>query len=530
MILATLSFLHACWWATGEFSLRAVLQGTQVGPGAASRCFFPRLPPSQPLFGAEGSGEPTLTVAAGDVVRLPCSSGVPTPRSTTWTKDGREVVAGGGPGQRLTLLPDGTLNIAEVTPGDEGSYLCSSTLQDNSTFWTQVRLLVTSDPENLTTSVAPGSALANGTLFVLRGSDVSFNCSTSSRSARRLAWTFGGAAASNGSLVSTVGASLDFRIAAVQPGPSGPLRLQVPGHRRSAGDVPDGHPECLWTPAWEPSHALFSCTWPGAYPTPTLRWAAGWGHEGRVYASEQTDSLPLMLNRSALSDGERLTCVARHATLAPGAERTCTLTIKPPLPKGEPLVMVQKGDSITLTCTEEESTPPANTTWRKGLLQEAVVPGFKYTLAEEGPVRRLTIHNVSGDDQGVYFCRSENLLGVRELEVYLTVRTSSAYTGVIIGVFVAAVIVASPIVFAKSLYSNRHRVCLGRTGGREGDGDVMNLVESDDEQIFQDAVPRLPPPNHGPQTTLVQIHRIPSSRLSARRPRGASHNQMLLWF
>uniref|UniRef100_H3DDU6 Ig-like domain-containing protein n=1 Tax=Tetraodon nigroviridis TaxID=99883 RepID=H3DDU6_TETNG len=386
MILATLSFLHACWWATGEFSLRAVLQGTQVGPGAASRCFFPRLPPSQPLFGAEGSGEPTLTVAAGDVVRLPCSSGVPTPRSTTWTKDGREVVAGGGPGQRLTLLPDGTLNIAEVTPGDEGSYLCSSTLQDNSTFWTQVRLLVTSDPENLTTSVAPGSALANGTLFVLRGSDVSFNCSTSSRSARRLAWTFGGAAASNGSLVSTVGASLDFRIAAVQPGPSGPLRLQVPGHRRSAG---------------------------------------GQGQRGAAG----------LLGR------------ARSPS--------------PPLPKGEPLVMVQKGDSITLTCTEEESTPPANTTWRKGLLQEAVVPGFKYTLAEEGPVRRLTIHNVSGDDQGVYFCRSENLLGVRELEVYLTVRTSSAYTGVIIGVFVAAVIVASPIVFAKSLYSNRHRVCLG---------------------------------------------------------------------
>lgn len=38
---------------------------------------------------------------------------------------------------------------------------------------------------------------------------------------------------------------------------------------------------------------------------------------------------------------------------------------------------------------------------------------------------------------------------------------SSAYTGVIIGIFVAAVIVALPIVLAKSLYSNRHRICLG---------------------------------------------------------------------
>lgn len=42
----------------------------------------------------------------------------------------------------------------------------------------------------------------------------------------------------------------------------------------------------------------------------------------------------------------------------------------------------------------------------------------------------------------------------------------------------------------------------------------MNLVESDEEQVFQDAVPRLPPLTNGHQTTLAQIHRIPSSTLS----------------
>lgn len=45
----------------------------------------------------------------------------------------------------------------------------------------------------------------------------------------------------------------------------------------------------------------------------------------------------------------------------------------------------------------------------------------------------------------------------------------------------------------------------------------MNLVESDEEPVFQDAVPRLPPLTNGHQTTLVQIHRIPSSTLSPRR-------------
>ncbi len=95
----------------------------------------------------------------------------------------------------------------------------------------------------------------------------------------------------------------------------------------------------------------------------------------------------------------------------------------PPYPKGEPLVTAQKGTSVTLLCTEEVSKPPANTTWRKGLQQEDIVPGSKYILSLEGPTLKLTILNISKDDEGVYFCRSENPLAIQELEVYLTVRS-----------------------------------------------------------------------------------------------------------
>lgn len=93
-----------------------------------------------------------------------------------------------------------------------------------------------------------------------------------------------------------------------------------------------------------------------------------------------------------------------------------------PFPEGEPLVMVQEGHSVTLTCTETTSLPPANTTWKKGLQQEDIPVGPKYSLSGNGPGFNLTIRNVSKDDEGVYFCRSENPLAVRELEVYLTVR------------------------------------------------------------------------------------------------------------
>lgn len=96
---------------------------------------------------------------------------------------------------------------------------------------------------------------------------------------------------------------------------------------------------------------------------------------------------------------------------------------EPPYPEGEPLAIAQEGESITLICTETMSTPPANTTWKKGLQQEDIVPGSKYVLSEEGPVLKLTILNTSRDDGGIYFCRSENPLAVRELEVYLTVRS-----------------------------------------------------------------------------------------------------------
>ncbi|XP_070760530.1 V-set and immunoglobulin domain-containing protein 10 [Enoplosus armatus] len=504
-IVATVALLHLCLSATAAVS-------------------------------GNGSTETALTAAPGDIALLPCySDGNVTPAVTTWMKNGREVIRGGGSsgsppptGQRLAVLHDGSLNIRGVMPGDEGGYLCSSTLPGNNTFRARVLLQVTSGPENVSASIGPATALSNGTLIARRGSTVSFNCSGSSYPSQQLTWTFRGASYSNESLVSTSGSWLDFRIEDIRPSAQGVYSCRARNtfsHQEVNKStellvyyVPDRHPECMWAPAQDPSHVQFNCTWFGAYPTPTLRWGEDQGDQGarwkgRVYASEVTDSLSLTLNRSMLSDGMTLRCVARHQALAPGKEKSCSFTLKRPYPEGEPLVTALEAASVTLTCTEAVSTPPANTTWKKGLQQEDIVPGSKYVLSEEGPVLKLTIHNISKDDEGVYFCRSENPLAVRELEVYLTVRTSSAYTGAIIGVFIAALIVGSAVIVAKTVFSSRHRICLGGGFGpmEEDRGDVLSLVESDDEQIFQDAVPRLPPLTNGRHTTLVQIHRIPSS-------------------
>ncbi|XP_059192657.1 V-set and immunoglobulin domain-containing protein 10 [Centropristis striata] len=479
--------------------------------------------------------ETALTAAPGDIALLPCySAGNVTPTVTTWMKNGREVVRGGeaapGPpapaaGQRLTLTRDGSLNINRVTPGDEGTYLCSSTLPGNNTFHARAVLQVASGPDNVSASVGPATALANGTLIVVRGSSVSFNCSGSSYPSQNLTWAFRGASSSNESLASSSGSSLLFTLEEVQPSAQGvyscsatnPVSNQTVSKSQQllVYYVPNHHPECVWALAEDPSHVQFSCSWLGAYPEPTLRWgedeadpAPRWtGHVSAV-----SESLGVTLNRSLLFDGQTVKCAARHQALGPGKEKSCSFTLKSPYPEGDPLVTALEATSVTLSCSELMSVPTANTTWRRGLQQELIVPGSKYVLTEEPGVFKLTIHNVSKDDEGVYFCRSENPLAVRELEVYLTVKKSATYTGAIIGVFIAVLIVGSAAIVAKTVYSSRHRICLGDGfGPMEDRGDVLSLVESDDEQIFQDTVPRLPPVTNGNHTTLVQIHRIPSS-------------------
>lgn len=93
---------------------------------------------------------------------------------------------------------------------------------------------------------------------------------------------------------------------------------------------------------------------------------------------------------------------------------------------GEPLVVAVEGTNVTLTCTDDQSVPPAKTVWQRTVEHKAIEQGSKYVMSQEGPVFSLTIVNLTKDDEGTYFCRSENPVDVRELEVYLTVKRKYA--------------------------------------------------------------------------------------------------------
>ncbi|XP_039906574.1 V-set and immunoglobulin domain-containing protein 10 isoform X2 [Simochromis diagramma] len=461
------------------------------------------------------SSETALSASPGDIVVLPCySAGKVTPVVTTWTKNGREIVTSGDPTRRLIVNPDGSLNISATMPGDEGIYLCNSTLSDNSSFLARVLLQVTNGPENVSTSISPATALSNGTLYTDRGSSVTLKCSGSSYPSQHLTWAFSGDSSSNDSLVSGSGSSLEFTIQNIQPSAQGvySCRAHNPVSNVTVISrtellvyyVSDRHPECKWTLTQNISLVQFTCTWLEVYPTPNLRWDMG--------PFQVADSLNVTMSRSTLSDGQTVNCTAQPQHLGPEKEKSCSFTLELPFPEGEPMVSALEASTVTLTCTETTSKPPAITTWRKGLQLDYIESGSKYILSLEGPVFKLTIVNVTKEDDGFYFCHSENPLGLRELEVELTVKTSSAYTGAVIGIFIAALIMGSAVIIAKIVYNSRDRICLGGFGQADDDsGDVLSLVESDDEQVFQDAVPRLPPITNGHHTTLVQIHRIPSS-------------------
>ncbi|XP_005803914.1 V-set and immunoglobulin domain-containing protein 10 [Xiphophorus maculatus] len=470
------------------------------------------------------STETVQSAAPGDVVLLQCyTGGNLTPVWTTWMKDSHVVASNGelhvdssAKDPRLTLERNGSLSISKVISDDTGSFLCSSRLPDNRTINAHVLLQVTSGPNNVSTMIYPAIVLPNRTLVSKKGDSLCFKCMAWSSSSQQLNLTFSGASNNNTSLAFTPSPVLNYTIKDIQPSNQGVYTcsaLNTVSNRMVKNStellvyyIPSGHPDCMSVETQNSSSVQLNCSWFGAYPTPELRW----GKDGDF---QVTDSLVVSLNRSTLQEGQTLTCTARHELLKIENERSCSITLRAPYPQGDPMVSVLEGTNVTLSCREISSVPAANTTWRKGQSEEPIVPGSKYILSVEGPDLKLTIVNISKYDEVYYFCRSENALGIRELEVFLTVKaSSSAYTGAVIGVFLAALITGCAFIVAKILYSRRHTICLG--GGfmqAEDRGDVVDLVESDDEQIFQDAVPRLPPLTNGRHTTLVQIHRIPSS-------------------
>ncbi|XP_051549307.1 V-set and immunoglobulin domain-containing protein 10-like [Myxocyprinus asiaticus] len=380
----------------------------------------------------------------------------------------------------------------------------------------------TDGPANLSLDIKPATPLKNGTLFVKRGSNVFFNCSSEAYPSQNLTWMVEDVAQDDPYIASGSKSSLEFSISNILPSNQGiytcasqntfSMRTVNKSQELLVYYAPERHPECSWELGNEPSDVLFICSWYGGYPVPTLDW-----HEileetviakgPMINTSQETERLEVHVNRFILHNKEEVKCVGHHIT---GVEKSCSFNLKMPYPLGAPLVTALEGSTVTLSCTETESLPPAKTVWKQKD-NKLINSTSKYIVSESKPTYTLTIVNVTKDDEGIFYCYSENPLGARELELYLTVRTTAG-GGAAVGVFVSVLIVMIGIVLGVTIYSKRDRICIGLGFSSLDDdrGDVLSLVDSDEEEIFHDAVPRLPPLTNGHATTLVEIHRIPS--------------------
>ncbi|KAF7687245.1 V-set and immunoglobulin domain-containing protein 10 [Silurus meridionalis] len=426
----------------------------------------------------------------------------------------------------ISILDNSSLSFAGLMTIDEEVYRCE-TEPKSTELPRAVNLLIADGPKDMVVNVNPGTHLRNNLWFVIKGQTVTFNCSSKSYPTPNMTWMFEDLN-ENKSRAFKNDASLNFEIINIQPEDQRNytcIALNTISNKTEAKRLellvyhaPDIHPDCLWQHGSQPDQGLFNCTWYGAYPTPNLTVELD-STDGGVLLSrtQQTENFQLTLNRSMLYDGQEISCAGQHITQRLDADKICTLKLAAPYPMGQPMVAALEGTNITLTCSESKSLPPAKSIWQRGINQEPIVPSSKYILVEQGPNLSLTIVNASMADQGLYFCYSENTVAAKELEVVLTIRASADKSGAMVGVFISVLIVAAGIVVGYFMYTRRDRICLGLPFRVSNDttADVLNLIESDDEEIFHDAVPRLPPLSNGhvsvQGTTLVEIHRIQSS-------------------
>ncbi|XP_068593691.1 obscurin isoform X3 [Cebidichthys violaceus] len=168
----------------------------------------------------------------------------------------------------------------------------------------------------------------------------------------------------------------------------------------------------------EGKHAKLSCFVTG-HPKPHIIWRKDGTNisEGRrhVIYEDHAENFILKILYCKQSDNGLYTC---NATNMAGQTYSAVLvTVKEPkVPFRRKLqdVEVQEKTSATLMCEVPVSATQANWFMEETRLQQST----KYYIEQEGTLRRLTIHNVTTNDDGVYICEmKEGSRTVAELTV-----------------------------------------------------------------------------------------------------------------
>ncbi|XP_011930470.1 PREDICTED: V-set and immunoglobulin domain-containing protein 10 isoform X1 [Cercocebus atys] len=388
---------------------------------------------------------------------------------------------------RFSLVDASSLHIKSLGLGDEGNYTCQEIL--NVTQWFQVWLQVASGPYQIEVHIAATGTLPNGTLYAARGSGVDFSCNSSSRPPPMVEWWFQALNSSSESFGHNLTVN-SFSLLLMSPNLQGnytclALNLLSKRHRKVTTELlvyypPPSAPQC-WAQMASGSFMLqLTCRWDGGYPDPDFLWIE---EPGGVIVGKSKLGVE-MLSESQLSDGKKFKCVTSHI-VGPASGASCVVQIRGPSLLSEPMKTCFVGGNVTLTCQVSGAYPPAKILWLRNLTQPEVViqPSSRHLITQDGQDSTLTIHNCSQDlDEGYYVCRADSPVGVREVEIWLSVK-EPVNIGGIVGTIVSLLLLGLAIISGLLLYYSPV-FCwkVGNTFRGQNMDDVMVLVDSEEEE------------------------------------------------
>ncbi|XP_041057922.1 V-set and immunoglobulin domain-containing protein 10 isoform X2 [Carcharodon carcharias] len=350
------------------------------------------------------------------------------------------------------------------------------------------RVSISDDGEKFTIAISPGEELPNNTMYIIKHKNVSFSCSSTSQQKLNISWIFVRPDSNREVFTFVEGNHTEFTLFNID--------YDNQGNYTCLKNFSDTKEVLVYYPPQGPPvcHAEFSnnyvqlfCSWTKGYPYPTFAWSSenqDLGPDDHPYGLPgSNDTMILQVKGSEIHDGQMFKCVAYHIAYEQRMEQSCSLTLKAPLPESQPLVAGYIGKNTSLTCHSKEGNPPPILTWWRNDETE-IFSSSKYVISQEGVVSSLTILMSSKEqDEGRYICKSENPLGIKEVEIWVSFNTK-ILSGLVGGITVFLLLSAAAIL-GVVLHRNWDKLITRRHFWQTG-STVFTLVDSEEENDFVD--------------------------------------------